>query len=108
MKMRKFNPKRGGRKTFRQIVSTVAPQNARRLMQRARTANGLAKSLRGRARVNAYAVKTEALLGLSEKFPQQVVILRDARTPAYILVRIALSRFALHAPAYRFAMSKAA
>lgn len=48
--------------SFRQIVEKVGPANARRLIERAQTANRLAKSLRGKARANAYAVKTEALL----------------------------------------------
>jgi hypothetical protein len=104
--MRKVSPKR--RKTFRQILNKVAPQNARRMMERARIANQLAKSLRGRSRANAYAIKTEALLGLSKKFPQHVMILRDARIPEYVLVRIAVSRFAFHAPARSFTMSRAA
>jgi hypothetical protein len=49
----------------------VAQQNAK-VMEHARTANLLAKSLRGKARIHAYAIKTEARLGLCAKFPQQV------------------------------------
>jgi len=76
--MRKFD--RNRRRTFCQILDTVATQTIGRLMERARTANLLAKSLRGKARFRAHAVKTETLLGLITKFPQQVITFQDARS----------------------------
>lgn len=90
-------------KTFRGILGIVAGKNAQRLMERAQTANRLAKSLRGRSRQRAYAVKTEALIGLVRRFPEQIIVSNDVRTPHYVLINNVPACFGLHAPAHRFA-----
>ena len=74
-------------KTFGEILRTVAGKNALRLMERAQTANRLAKSLRGGSRRHAYAIKTEALIGLVRMFPEHVIVLNDAKTPRYVRVK---------------------
>ena len=89
-------------KTFSGILGIVAGKNAQRLMERAQTANRLAKSLRGRSRQRAYAVKTEALIGLVKRFPEQIIVHNDVRTPRYVLIKNAKGCFGLHGPAYRF------
>lgn len=89
-------------RTFRSILSEVAPQNASRIMHRARLANRVAKSARGSARKNAYRVKTDALVTLTRRFPEQVFISNDPRTPDFVLVRNVGARFGLHAPARQF------
>ena len=90
-------------KTFSGILGIVAGKNAQRLMERAQTANRLAKSLRGRSRQRAYAVKTEALIGLVKRFPEQIIVHDDVRTPRYVLIKNAKGCFGLHGPAHRFA-----
>jgi hypothetical protein len=90
-------------KTFRGILGIVAGKNAQRLMERAQTANRLAKSLRGRSRQRAYAVKTEALAGLVRRFPEEIIVRSDIRTPQYVLIMNIKECFGLHGPAHRFA-----
>jgi hypothetical protein len=91
--------KRGhGHQTFRTILSEVAPENASKLMGRARTANKLAKSFHGRSRARAYAVKSGALLRLATTFPDQVRIVIDLNTPRFVVVQAPAARFGLHVP----------
>jgi len=87
------------RQTFRSIMNKVAPENANKLMRRARTANQLAKSLHGRSRVRAYAVKTRAVLGLTAGFPDRIRICIDFNTPGFLLVKAPAVYFGLHVPA---------
>lgn len=68
-------------------------------MRRARTANQLAKSLHGRSRVRAYAVKTRAVLGLTVGFPDRIRIYIDFKTPGFLLVKAPTVYFGLHIPA---------
>lgn len=89
-------------KTFSEILGTVAGRNAQRLMERAQTANRLAKSLRGRSRRRAYAIKTETLIGLVRAFPEQTIVVNDFRTPNYVLIKNARGGFGLHGPAETF------
>lgn len=94
--------RRRQRRTFNGILSQVASQNERRLMERARAANYIAKSVSGKARKYAYWVKTNALINLCRKFPERVFISSDPRTPNHVLVRNVTARFGLHAPIYHF------
>ena len=87
------------RQTFRSILNKVAPENANKLMRRARIANQLAKSLHGRSRVRAYAVKTRAVLGLTVGFPDRIRICIDFKTPGFLLVKAPTVYFGLHVPA---------
>jgi hypothetical protein len=93
--------KRGNR-TFRKILNSVASDNAVRLMGRARLANIVAKSVRGESRVRTYAIKTQALLRLTSRFPERVRIVYDFNTPRFVLVKVPIFRFGLHAPSYLF------
>lgn len=88
------------RKVFRDILTKAAPGNAQRLMDRARTANQLAKSLKGRARGSAYGVKHKALSALIYSFPDQTDMRVDSMLPEFVVVSFVSTKFALHAPAY--------
>jgi hypothetical protein len=94
--------RRREKRTFCSIVNNAAPENALRLMGRARIANRIAKSQRGKSRERAYAIKTQALLGLTSRFPEQVRIVNDFDTPRFVLVKASMCRFGLHAPAHLF------
>ena len=94
--------RRQEQKTFQSILNQVASQNASQIMQRAKVANRVAKSVRGTARQRAYEVKTTALVNLTQRFPEQVFISNDPRTPDYVLVRTVGAHFGLHAPARQF------
>jgi len=94
--------------TFNQILKRLEPQNAERLIEKARTANRLAKSaLDSRARRRAYRVKTEALLNLRRRFPARTSVMRDPRIPTFVIVEYASpqrgARCGVHAPAHDFA-----
>lgn len=92
--------------TFEGLLERVAPDNQRRLMQRARTANRLAKSVDGRARRLAYRVKTDALINLKRHFPDDVVLRCDFRHPTMVVVAVSSVRFGLHAPAREFTVGE--
>src|SRR6266487_3268893 len=63
--------------SFCSILASVAYANASALAARARTANRLAKSVHGKSRRSAYALKHKALVALVEKFPGWSVVRRD-------------------------------
>ncbi len=94
-----------GQRCFKSIVERAARGNACRLMEKARTANRLAKGAQTRqTRLGAYRVKHRALLALKEKFPSDVSVSPDPQYGTYfVLVRAPRSRFGLHAPARFFA-----
>jgi hypothetical protein len=71
-------------------------------MDRARAANQLAKSLKGRARASAYGVKHKALSSLIYSFPDQIDMRVDNMLPEFVVVSFASAQFSLHAPAYHF------
>jgi hypothetical protein len=94
--------------TFKQILKQLETRNAQRLIERARTANRLAKSAPdSRARRRAYRVKTEALLNLRRRFPARTRVMADPRIPFFVIVEYASpqtgARCGLHAPAHDFA-----
>ncbi len=84
--------------TFQDILNNVASKNAVRLMGKALNANQLAHSLRGPSRMRSYAVKSQALLELTTRFPERVRLIVDYNAPGFVLVRVAQSSFGLHAP----------
>jgi len=92
------------RPNFRNILATVASQNAQRLMDKARLANRVAKSaMTGRTRLAAYNVKTRALLALNRQFPADIKVTLDARYGThFVLVQNPSVRFGLHARASDF------
>jgi hypothetical protein len=92
---------------FRYLLRHVESQNAARLMQRAQTANRIAKSLRGMARLSAYSIKSDALLALRRSFPDKVKVRLDWRCAgAFVLVEVRTVRFGLHAPASLFSKDR--
>jgi hypothetical protein len=95
-------------RTFNQILTRLAAQNAKRLLEKARAANRLAKSAPdGRARRRAYRVKVAALLDLRRHFPARTSVTTDPRIPSFVIVEYASPhtgvRSGLHAPARDFA-----
>jgi hypothetical protein len=97
--------KRKSAKTFNRILETVASKNAKRLMERAQTANRLAKRLKGRSQRRVYEIKTKALVGLLKAFPEQMMLVNDSRTPNYVLIKNAQGGFGLHGPQQTFVPS---
>ena len=94
-------------RTFNQILKRLETQNAERLIERARTANRLAKSAPdSRARHRAYRVKVGALINLRRRFPARTSVTKDPRIPSFVIVRYDSSqtgaRCGLHAPARDF------
>jgi hypothetical protein len=89
--------KHGGR-TFRAILDQVEGENCDRVMERARLANRLAKSVEGGPRHRAYAVKHRALKALALGFPNRVHISRDRIRPHLLLVSSLTKAWGLHAP----------
>jgi hypothetical protein len=96
--------RRENRQTFRELYEGLEGNNADKLMDRARTANRIAKTMQtARARLGAYRVKHNALLALKEKFPTKVMVSLDPQYGSYfVLVKDMESRFGLHAPARFF------
>ncbi len=93
--------------TFSQILKRLETQNAERLIEKARTANRLAKSAPdSRARGCAYRVKVNALLNLRRRFPARTSVMTDLRIPTFVIVEYASpqtgARCGLHAPARDF------
>jgi len=93
--------------TFNQILKRLETQNAQLLIERARTANRLAKSAPdSRARRRAHRVKVDALLNLRCRFPARTNVRIDPRIPSFVIVQYASSqagvRCDLHAPARDF------
>lgn len=89
--------------TFKLILAQTASANAKRLMHRARTANRLAKTINGKARTLAYQVKTDALVTLTKRFPDEVVLRRDNNQPQMVVVALTTTHSGLHAPKQSFA-----
>jgi hypothetical protein len=93
--------------TFNQILKRLEPKNAERLIEKARTANRLAKSAPdSRARRRAYHVKVDALLNLRRRFPARTSVTTDPRIPSFVIVRHDSpqtgARCSLHVPARDF------
>jgi hypothetical protein len=94
-------------RTFKQILERLETQNAERLIEKARTANRLAKSAPDRRACRlAYRVKVDALLNLRRRFPARTSVTTDPRIPSFVIVRYVSpqtgARCGLHAPARDF------
>jgi hypothetical protein len=94
--------------TSNQILKRLEPQNAERLIEKACTANRLAKSVPdSRARRPAYRVQTQALLNPRRRFPARTSVMTDPRIPTFVIVEYASpqtgARCGLHAPSHEFA-----
>jgi len=90
------------RASFARILDEVGPLNADQLMRKARTANRLAKTLKGAPRRLAYSVKHSALIALHIKFPDKVAVGDDPRLPNMIVINLTDSQSGLHVPAKYF------
>ena len=93
--------------TFNQILKGLEIQNAERLIEKARTANHLAKSASdSRARRRAYCVKVGALINLRRCFPAPTSVTTDPRIPSFVIIRYDSpqtgAQCGLHAPARDF------
>jgi hypothetical protein len=93
--------------TFKQILKQLETRNAQRLIERARTANRLAKSApSSRARRRAYRVKVGALINLRRHFPACTRVTTDPCIPSFVIIRYDSpqtgARYGLHAPARDF------
>jgi hypothetical protein len=90
--------------TFESILADVEKSNLDLLMNRARTANRLAKVASDSAmRRGAYRVKHNALHAIEAHFPERVRVSKDPQYGTFFFsVKVTGSRFALHAPATRF------
>jgi hypothetical protein len=88
-----------GKQTFSQLLKQLEMQNARCLMQNARTANRIAKQLESKARSKAYGVKHKSLIALIERFPKFTIVSNDYRLPQMVVVIVAREKFGLHVPA---------
>lgn len=94
-------------RTFNQILKRLETQNAERLIEKARTANRLAKSAPDScARRRAYRIKVDTLLNLRRRFPARTCVTPDPRIPSFVIVQYASpqtgARCGLHAPARDF------
>src|ERR1700759_3634483 len=90
--------------TFRQILARLEAQNAERLIEKARTANRLAKSApEACARSRAYRVRVTALLSLPRRFPASTSVMTAPPIPSFVVVKYVSPqpgvRCGLHAPA---------
>ena len=79
-------------RTFDEILTQVATGNVHRLLDRARTANRLAKLLTGKARASAYSVKHDALTALASRFPNRVTISNDPRAAELLMADLQVRR----------------
>src|SRR5215210_4395902 len=89
--------------TFKEILNQVAAGNVNRLINRARTANRLAKLTCGKARRSAYCVKNDVLVTITCRFPDRVTIRKDLRTTELFVINFKKPGFGLHIPASEFA-----
>jgi hypothetical protein len=99
--------KRSAQKTdFEEILRRVELRNADRIMQRARLANRIAKTLDGNPKARAYRVKHKALIALANKFPDQIKVTRDASLEEILIIKVVRASFGLHIPANCFQLGE--
>lgn len=85
-------------RSFNDILADLETVNSKQLMKRARVANRLAKTLRGRQRQNAYGVKSRALGYLVEHLPDQTAIRKDIILTDFVVVELKGAETGLHFP----------
>lgn len=90
------------KKSFQEILTSITSKNVSKLMDRARTANRLAKSVSGKARITTYQVKINTLIALTQLFPEQVTVSNDPCLPGFLIIEVPSSRFGLHLPIEQF------
>lgn len=88
------------KRRFSDVVSSLEERHSNVLMTRARAANRIAKTVRGRSRQRAYAVKHTALTALIDKLPERVSVRPDIGLDGFVVVELTGSRSGLHMPGY--------
>jgi len=88
-------------KTFNEVLTELEPKNSQKLMKRARLANKLAKTLRGKQRRNAYRVKGRALGYLVNHLPNQTDVRKDIILTDFVVVELKGAQSGLHLPIER-------
>lgn len=84
--------------TFNEILIQTGWKNSGKLMAKARLANRLAKTSRGRNRRIAYGVKAKALKFLVEKMPNKVSIRQDIKLTEFVVIELRNTQSGLHTP----------
>ncbi|MBK8810560.1 MAG: hypothetical protein IPN69_07480 [Acidobacteria bacterium] len=86
------------RKTFSEVIKGFEKCHSERLMAKARQANRIAKTVRGRSRRIAYDVKASALGMLVRTLPDHVVVRRDIVLTDFVVVELKNTNAGLHMP----------
>ena len=84
--------------TFREILKNTERENSERLMRKARRANRIAKTLRGRRRQIAYGIKHKTLRFLVEKMPGQTAVRTDLVLADFVVIELKHTCSGLHYP----------
>jgi hypothetical protein len=87
------------RPTFKEILKNTEREHSERLMRKARRANRIAKTLRGRRRQIAYGVKHQVLRFLVEKMPGRTYVRPDLALTDFVVIELKETRSGLHYPA---------
>ncbi len=80
------------------MVTNLETKHSEKLMQRARSANSIAKRSRGKNRRNAYAVKSRALCSLVHNLRAHTDIRADIILTDMVVVELKGSQSGLHVP----------
>jgi hypothetical protein len=94
----KMNMRNDRQHTFAFIMQQVEAPNSARLIERARTANRLAKLSYGKSKAKAYQVKNQALRAFTSKFPNEALVAFDPLKPWLLLIHFRMTPWALHTP----------
>lgn len=86
------------KRTFSETLRTLAQENSEKLMAKARTANRLAKLLKGKNRKIAYTIKADSLCGLVKSFPNKIKICKDLQLTDFVVVGLKNTKSGLHLP----------
>jgi len=86
------------KRTFGETIRGLESENSRKLMNKARRANRIAKSVRGSARRLAYSAKAAALSALVRKLPGCVEVRRDIVLTEFVVVELKNTNRGLHCP----------
>lgn len=85
-------------RTFNEMLKCLEQGHSERLMRRARKANRIAKTVRGRSRHCAYKVKAKALSFLVEHLPEMTEIRKDIVLTDFVVVELKGTNRGLHCP----------
>jgi RNA:NAD 2'-phosphotransferase (TPT1/KptA family) len=91
------------KRTFNEMLRGLEKTHSETLMRRARKANRIAKTVRGKNRRNAYEVKSRALSFLVRHMPERTDIRKDIVLTDFVVVELKGTNRGLHFPAARIA-----